>query len=203
MIKHGKDISHFMKVNDDREYCALVKNLEEYTGQMQKAFAGPQPDEDGGDVPEAAPVGYVADLLANSKVWQWAGIGFGEQETYRLQKSLKTLAGKVGASSLTFFGKITGTEKDYYIAEGAVDADEDAADAEEKEADFEPKGTGVNKFTYFVASNSLSEWTKLPDLSPKQVIASRMIKVLFSGNLERQIFTNPFFEGQEKHYLRA
>lgn len=30
-----------------------------------------------------------------------------------------------------------------------------------------------------------------------------MIKVLFTGNLDRQIFTNPFFEGQEKHYLRA
>lgn len=32
LIKHGKDISHFMKVNDDREYCALVKDLEAYTG---------------------------------------------------------------------------------------------------------------------------------------------------------------------------
>lgn len=27
--------------------------------------------------------------------------------------------------------------------------------------------------------------------------------MLFTGDLERKIFTNPFFEGQEKHYLRA
>ena len=104
--------------------------------------------------------------MASSKIWQWAGIGFGEQETYRLQKSLKKLSGKVSATSLTFFGKITGTERDYYIVEAAVEGEEEA-EGEEKEADFEPKGTGVNKFTYFVASDSLSEWTKLPDLTPK------------------------------------
>jgi len=195
------DLGQFMKIKDDRDYHQLVKDLDNYTGTMQKVFQGPPPDEDSGEVPEAAPVGYVADLLAYSKVWQWAGIGFGEQETYRLQKSLKKLSGKVAATSLNFFGKITGTECDYYIAEGVVEGEEE--NEEEKEADFEPKGTGVNKYTYFVASNSLAEWTKLPDLSPKQVQASRCIKVLFSGNLEKQIFTNPYFEGQEKHYLRA
>lgn len=30
-----------------------------------------------------------------------------------------------------------------------------------------------------------------------------MIKVLFTGDLDKQIYTNPYFEGQEKHYLRA
>ena len=44
---------------------------------------------------------------------------------------------------------------------------------------------------------------KLPDLSPKDVANARGIKVLFTGNLERTIYTNPFFFGREKHYLRA
>jgi radial spoke head protein 4A len=193
-----------MKVSDDRDYTVLVKSLESYNVQMQKAFAGPQPEEEGGEVPEVQPVGYVADLLAQAKVWRWAGIGFGEQETYRLQKSLKKLAAKVQATSLKLFGKINGTERDYYIVEAVVEGEEEAeAEGEEKDADFEPKGTGVNKFTYFVACNSLAEWTKLPDLSPKQIQASRMIKVLFTGDLEKQIYTNPYFDGQEKHYLRA
>jgi len=30
-----------------------------------------------------------------------------------------------------------------------------------------------------------------------------MIKVLFTGNLERDIITNPYFFGKEKHFLRA
>lgn len=76
----------------------------------------------------------------------------------------------MSAASLKLFGKINGTEKDYYIVEAVVEGEDEAdADGEEKDADFEPKGTGVNKFTYFVSQDSLSEWIKLPDLSPKQI----------------------------------
>ena len=32
---------------------------------------------------------------------------------------------------------------------------------------------------------------------------SRKIKVLLTGDLERDIYTNPFFFGKEKNYLRA
>ena len=49
----------------------------------------------------------------------------------------------------------------------------------------------------------LEKWTKLPDLTPADVRAARQIKVLLSGDLERPIFTNPFFFGREKHFLRA
>lgn len=54
-----------------------------------------------------------------------------------------------------------------------------------------------------MAHDSLASWTKLPDLSLKDLQAARKIKVMFTGDLERPIFTNPFFFGQEKHYLRA
>lgn len=67
----------------------------------------------------------------------------------------------------------------------------------------EANGTGVNKFTYFVSHSSFDEWTKLPDLQPKDIQASRDIKVMFTGDLNRTIYTNPFFFGTEKHYLRA
>jgi radial spoke head protein 4A len=67
----------------------------------------------------------------------------------------------------------------------------------------EGAGTGVNKYTYYVSHSSFSSWTKLPNLTLKDIEASRAIKVMFSGNLERTIFTNPFFFGKEKHYLRA
>lgn len=43
----------------------------------------------------------------------------------------------------------------------------------------------------------------LPDLEPQDLVASRSIKVLFTGSLERDIITNPFFFRKEKHYLRA
>lgn len=75
---------------------------------------------------------------------------------------------------MRFFGKVTGTLADYYVAEGALEGgDEDNGDVE-RPADFEPRGTGVNKFVYWVTTNILNEtWTKLPDLLPKDIMASR------------------------------
>ena len=32
---------------------------------MQKRFAGPQPEEEGGEIPEVAAVGFVPDLIQN------------------------------------------------------------------------------------------------------------------------------------------
>ena len=118
--------------------------------------------------------------------------------------SLKKLSGDTSATSVRFFGKFLGTERDYYVAEAQVEGEEEGGDGEEeKDADFEPKGTGVNRCTYFVAHDSLSAWVRLPDVAPREIAASRSIKVLLSGDLERNIYTNPFFFGKEKHYLRA
>lgn len=113
------------------------------------------------------------------------------------------MAGESGAGKLRFFGKIRGTDNDYYIAEGEVEGGGEEEEGEEKPADFEPNGTGVNKCTYWVSHSSFGKWTKLPDLSPKDIKASRDIKVLFTGDLERTIHTNPYFFGLEKNYLRA
>ena len=116
-----------------------------------------------------------------------------------------------GSSQLRFFGKIWGTKQDYYVVEATGDANaeggEEEAGSEAGEegpgADAEARGTGVNKFSYYVAQDSMSKWTRLPDLNPSDIAASRKIKVVFTGDLNRPIYTNPFFFGQEKHYLRA
>jgi radial spoke head protein 4/6 len=58
-------------------------------------------------------------------------------------------------------------------------------EGEEKPADFEPRGTGINKFVYWVTDNVLGKWVKLPDLLPSDIRATRQIKVQFTGNLDR------------------
>jgi len=95
------------------------------------------------------------------------------------------LAGDSGATNIRFFGKIYGTEKDYYIAEGTLEGDEPADGEEEKPADFEARGSGVNKYVYWVTDSVLSKWAKLPDLLPSDIRATREIKIAFSGNLDR------------------
>jgi radial spoke head protein 4A len=62
----------------------------------------------------------------------------------------------------------------------------------------------VNKNSYWVISNLINgEWKELPTVSPAQMMVSRRIKYLFSGNLDKQIYTNPFFHGKESHLLKC
>lgn len=151
----------------------------------------------------------IQDLLADARVFAQAGVGFGQQECYLLQKALQKLAQEQSASYIRFFGKIKGTQSDYYVVEATAEGgdaeggEEGAEEGVEKDPEQEDKGTGVNKYTYFVATGCFSKWQKLPDLSPAKIAAARKIKVLFTGDLERDIITNPFFFGKEKHFLRA
>lgn len=43
----------------------------------------------------------------------------------------------------------------------------------ERPPDFEANGTGVNKNTYWVTTNILDSWVKLPDLLPSDIKAAR------------------------------
>ena len=74
----------------------------------------------------------MSDLLADSKVWQYAGVGFGDYDTMLMQKSMMKLLSSSGASQMRFWGKIKGTEFDYYIAEGKLEGggEEGAGDDE-------------------------------------------------------------------------
>lgn len=46
-------------------------------------------------------------------------------------------------------------------------------------------------------------WTKLPHVTPAQIVATRKLRKLFTGHLDAPIVTFPPFPGNETHYLRA
>jgi hypothetical protein len=65
---------------------------------------------------------------------------------------------------MRLWGKIRGTNQDYFIAEGQLADGGEAEGGEEggaAEADptVEPRGTGVNKFVYWAINNPMGEWT--------------------------------------------
>lgn len=104
-----------------------------------------------------------------------------------------------GAEALRFAGKIFGTCQDYWIAIGRLpQAEEDAADASA-----EARGKGVNETVFWVTDNLLNDWIQLPDCTPKNISQARMIKHVFTGNLNADVDTNPAFDGKERHLLRA
>jgi hypothetical protein len=46
-------------------------------------------------------------------------------------------------------------------------------------------------------------WVELPLITPKQIQVARQVKVLFSGDLNKEIKTYPTFPGKEKHLLKV
>ena len=137
----------------------------------------------------------------------WSGVGLDEKTSFILTNSIRNLSAKLQAGFLKFFGKIYGMEKDYYIVQASdYDSPEENKEGEEKEKDPKMenrKEDGVNQYAYFVTNDLTGDWVELPDVTPDQIIGSRLIRYTFTGDLERNIYTNPYFNGQEKHYLRC
>ena len=68
-----------------------------------------------------------------------------------------------GASTLSFFGKIYGTQKDYWIAQGKLDLSEEKVTNPYQEA----RGKGVNTYVYWVTDSLFADWIQLPDAEPE------------------------------------
>lgn len=54
-----------------------------------------------------------------------------------------------------------------------------------------------------MTDNLLEDWIQLPDTTPAHINAARLIKHIFTGNLNTTLDTNPPFPGKERHFLRA
>ena len=211
-IDQFEDISIHIKkngtyINEESKRNCLIKYLQDYINNIKpkKTLLDPpknKPEE--GDEAEPTPitqVNFVEDYYSLFKKISWCGVSLNEKESYLLTNSIRNLSAKLQAGNLTFFGKIYGIQKDYYIVQGSdIDPKEDANydnDMEKRKED------GINQFVYYVTNDLTSEWIELPDVKPSQLIGSRLIRYNFTGDLERQIYTNPYFKGKEKHYLRC
>jgi len=92
--------------------------------------------------------------MEEGNLLQWGGVGFGEEETFRLFLSLKQLASTIpdGHESLRFWGRINTRCGFYYVVEGKTFEDPDGLDMSAQEG-----LGGVNRFTYWVSKSSFKE----------------------------------------------
>ncbi len=68
------------------------------------------------------------------------------------------------AKALNFFGKILGSEKDYYVATMVAEGEEEGA--EEPLPGMEEKGKGANRVDFLVCNSVFDPWVMLPLVSP-------------------------------------
>jgi len=146
------------------------------------------------------------DVPAERSLFECAGVGLGKEETYRVYASLLSLQQTKALATVRFFGKVLGTEKDYYVAE-ATYTDPPAPPEEEPPAPPgappEEPGVGCNTFVYFVANDPAGEWTVLPDVTPHMIVSSKPIHKYLTGDLSADVRAYPPFPGKEKEYLRT
>jgi radial spoke head protein 4A len=120
------------------------------------------------------------------------------------------LAGKEGVEQVRFWGKILGQKADYIVAEGKFAGEQpEVTDEEKAEGGMEkemPGEQGMNFYTYWVTTTiyaTADDWVMLPLAKPAQVVASRKVKKILTGDLNAPVVTQPYFPGKEDHLLRA
>lgn len=177
--------------------------------------------------------GEVSDVVAEQAVFNSVGEGLPPEEAFRLVVGMKQLVKTEPLASVRFWGKFFGSHADYYIAETKIDPnrlpeedDDDGGTSEDDEDELpidnvadvlyshgrkmhadtavEPPGSGLNEWVYYAAlATDPTKWTRLPDVTPNQIIAARFIRRGFTGDLESPVNTHPRFPGKEINYLRA
>ncbi|XP_033115962.1 radial spoke head protein 4 homolog A-like [Anneissia japonica] len=97
-------------------------------------------------------------------------------------------------------------EKDEEEGEGEEQEEDDTPKADYKPPPIIPKEdnrTGANKKVYFVTNEPGKPWTKLPPVTPAQIVCARQIIKFLTGRLDAPIVSYPPFPGNETNYLRA
>jgi len=175
---------------------AAVKRI----GEVLSVFRAPGEDD---DVPEVGE--NLQDVADAANYLEWAGVGLGRQEMFRLHLALRALSAKEQARDMRVWGKLHGLEGDYIVAEGKVDAPEDEVE-DEKDAlgnTVEATGSGANTCTYWVCSHAGAEWVRLPRVTPHQVVVAGRIKRFLTGRLDAPVAGHPPFPGEERSFVRA
>jgi len=152
----------------------------------------------------------VPNVTAELDLTKWAGFGFSAADVQALSCSFMHLAGKEGIEQVRFWGKILGQKADYIVAEGKFAGEQpEVTDEEKAEGGMEkemPGEQGMNFYTYWVTTTiyaTADDWVMLPLAKPAQVVASRKVKKILTGDLNAPVVTQPYFPGKEDHLLRA
>ena len=120
-----------------------------------------------------------ADLVAEAQLLDHAGVQLGARTTFQLQVALRNLAKEKALVDARFFGKVLGTQRDYFVIEAKADAG-----GEEAAPGSDAAGTGVNAVAFYVSHAAAGPWTRLPDIGAQLIVNARGVHRLFTGHLD-------------------
>jgi len=120
-----EDISFRLKregkyLKEDNINTAIFTYLERFNKNANPLKELLDPLEKKEEGAEPVPVGEIKNVPEYHNIFQaleWTGYSLGEKESYILTNSLKVLCFKQNLGNVRFWGKIYGTNNDYFIAE--------------------------------------------------------------------------------------
>ena len=143
---------------------------------------------------------YMEDILQQSKLLEWGGISFSEEEWYKIRMAMKKILLENDCEYLRFFGKIYGINSDYYIIQGLLKT----YPMKNPQIHVESRGNeGINRFTFWVSNSILESWYELPDITHEQIVISRKFKYYLTGDLNSKVKSFVSFPGKEMHLLKC
>ena len=175
----------------------------------KELFSTPRPtvNLDTGEPEEPTPPNdyETENVLQDAAMYEALGMGLPKKEMYGVMLSMKKLGENPdhGVATARFFGKLLGTNGDYYVFETTLTEPGPEIEVAEGEVPVEVSGTGANTYTYWACSYLGGQFTKLPDCTPNTIKASRQIKRYLTGDLNAPVSAYPPFPGTEKDFLRA
>eukprot|EP00210_Caulerpa_lentillifera_P007584 g7244.t1 len=163
------------------------------------------------------------DILGDGALLEALGVGLPREEMYEVALMSKLLGEdpSQSVSTIRFFGKFYGLERNYYVFETTLKEEpETTIEANSKGKtlciaqvpccvleDVIPVevGVGANAHVYFVCQEAGGGFTRLPDTTPAQIKASRELRRFLTGSLQSDAWSlvYPPFPGTEAYYLRA
>ena len=178
-------------------------------------------DQEEHEEPEEENEGEFSNLLEEMRLLEIAGLGLPENETRLLQLSINRLIKSKPLETARFWGKFETTTGCYYIAEAEFkegerprgDEEAETDETEEKPEENEnpedqpvpmEEDSGPNQYSYFALTQFGGTWHLLPDVLPRQIVASRSIRQMLSGDLKHPVEApEGRFEGVEENLLRC
>jgi radial spoke head protein 4A len=143
---------------------------------------------------------YMEDVLQQSKLFEWGGISFSDEEWYKIRMAMKKILIENDCEFLRFFGKIYGSKSDYYIIQGLLKT----YPMKNPPVHVESKGNeGINRYTFWVSNSVLESWYELPEITHEQLVISRRFKYMLTGDLIRKVKSFVSFPGKEMHLLKC
>jgi radial spoke head protein 4A len=148
----------------------------------------------------------VPNVTAELDLTKWAGFGFSAADVQALSCSFMHLAAKPDIDQVRFWGKILGQKADYFVAEGKYTGEVEVTEEDTAAGVEAPNVQGSNFYTYWVTTTLYAkgdDWVQLPLCKPEQIVASRKVKKILTGDLNALVITQPYFPGKEMHLLRS